>query len=185
MKTNLLDIKGMSKWVETAMSPVPERSHMLKTWPTKAGPPPFLFEFKPETLTVEGNPELDSAEELIAELEEEESESYWVELKGGFGEESANLRGKQTLEGEIGMVLDGCSKDEEEDEAFRGLKRETTLEAVELKKLKRLLLWFRSDSDGKAIHTNLQWIQKLGMCVLSQSLVMVVVTGEEEVERLK
>lgn len=46
----------MSKWVETAMRPVPERSHMLNTWPTKAGPP-FPAEFKLEILTVEGNPE--------------------------------------------------------------------------------------------------------------------------------
>jgi hypothetical protein len=47
----------MSKWVETAMRPVPERSHMLKTWPTKAGPPPLTVELSPEILTVEGNAE--------------------------------------------------------------------------------------------------------------------------------
>lgn len=54
---HLLERKGMSKWVETAMRPVPERSHMLKTWPTKAGPPPFPVELSPDILTVEGNAE--------------------------------------------------------------------------------------------------------------------------------
>lgn len=74
MNTNLLEIKGMSKWVDTAIRPVPERSHMLNTWPTKAGPPPLRLEFNRETLTVDGNPELDSAADdtpLIEELEEE------------------------------------------------------------------------------------------------------------------
>lgn len=56
-KANLLERKGMSKWVETAMRPVPERSHILKTWPTKAGPPPLPLELSPETLTVDGNAE--------------------------------------------------------------------------------------------------------------------------------
>lgn len=69
--SNLLEIKGMSKWVETAIRPVPERSHILKTWPTKAGPPPLTFEFSPAILTADGNPELDSEEfetPLIADL---------------------------------------------------------------------------------------------------------------------
>lgn len=30
-KDYLLERKGMSKWVDTAIRPVPERSHMLKT----------------------------------------------------------------------------------------------------------------------------------------------------------
>lgn len=54
-------MKGISKWVETAMRPVPERSHILKTWPTKAGPLPLIIEFSPAILTVPGNDEeLDS-----------------------------------------------------------------------------------------------------------------------------
>ena len=66
-KRNLLEMKGMSKWVETAMRPVPERSHMLKTWPTKAGPPSLRPEGKPETLTEEGK-----VEALVGEWEESE-----------------------------------------------------------------------------------------------------------------
>lgn len=51
----------MSKWVVTAMRPVPDKSHILKTCPTKAGPPPpFPADFRPDILTVDGNLELDS-----------------------------------------------------------------------------------------------------------------------------
>ena len=48
---------------------------MLKTWPTKAGPPLLPLEVSPAILTVDGKPELDSAEDtpLIADLEEMES----------------------------------------------------------------------------------------------------------------
>lgn len=42
------------------MRPVPDRSHILKTCPTKAGPPTFPLELSPPILTVEGNPERDS-----------------------------------------------------------------------------------------------------------------------------
>lgn len=48
-------MKGISKWVETAMRPVPERSHILKTWPTKAGPLPLIIEFKLAILILAGN----------------------------------------------------------------------------------------------------------------------------------
>lgn len=84
-KSNLLEMKGTSKCVDTAMRPVPERSHILKTWPTKAGPPPLPLEFRPPILTVDGKPEfeLDSAEDkpfTVAEFEDTESGS--VDSKG-------------------------------------------------------------------------------------------------------
>lgn len=70
-------MNGMSKWVETAISPVPERSHILKTWPTNAGPPAFPFELSPEILSVDGKPELNSADDgkplTAADLEESRS----------------------------------------------------------------------------------------------------------------
>lgn len=56
------------------MRPVPERSHILKTWPTKAGPPPLIFEFSPAILTVDGNPEFDS---------DEDSTPFIADLKSG------------------------------------------------------------------------------------------------------
>lgn len=49
----------MSKWVDTAIRPVPERSHMLKTWPTNAGPP-FPVVLSPEILTDDGKPDPES-----------------------------------------------------------------------------------------------------------------------------
>ena len=54
-----MERKGMSKWVETAMRPVPERSHILKTWPTKAGPPALPLELRLLILTVDGKGELE------------------------------------------------------------------------------------------------------------------------------
>ena len=66
-------MKGISKWLETAMRPVPERSHILKTWPTKVGPLPLDVEFIPAILIFPGNgDEVDSiggggaAEDLTA-----------------------------------------------------------------------------------------------------------------------
>lgn len=41
----------------TAIRPAPERSHILKTWPTNAGPPVFPSELRPEILSVDGKPE--------------------------------------------------------------------------------------------------------------------------------
>ena len=70
-----LEVKGISKWFETAIRPVPERSHMLKTWLTKAGPPLLLLEVSPVILTIDGKPEFDLTEDipLVADLEEMES----------------------------------------------------------------------------------------------------------------
>lgn len=61
---------------------------MLKTRPTKAGPPLLPGELSPEILTVDGKPELDSAEDtpLIADLEDMELGRF--DSKG----ESANGR---------------------------------------------------------------------------------------------
>lgn len=50
-----MERKGISKWVVTAMRPVPEGSHMLKTCPTKAGPPLELG-LRPSIRTLDGNP---------------------------------------------------------------------------------------------------------------------------------
>jgi len=78
-------MKGASKWVETAMRPVPERSHMLKTCPTKAGPPPFPLGLSLPILTADGNPELDSAEDMsLTEADDDfegDNESGWVDSK--------------------------------------------------------------------------------------------------------
>lgn len=65
----------MSKWVETAIKPVPERSHILKTWPTKAGPPPLLAEI----LTGEGNPEAESEGLFLIAEEDGWDVLDWVE----------------------------------------------------------------------------------------------------------
>lgn len=74
---DLFEMKGMSKWVDTAMRPVPERSHILKTCPTNAGPPPLQLEFRPEIRTVDGNPDPDPDETPFnaGEDEFEEGES--------------------------------------------------------------------------------------------------------------
>lgn len=57
------------------MRPVPERSHMLKTWPTKAGPPPFPSGLSPVILSVDGSPEPESEpDEVLFFLTDEEEE---------------------------------------------------------------------------------------------------------------
>lgn len=61
----------MSKWVETAISPVPERSHMLKTRPTKAGPP-FPADLTPRY-------------DVVSLGDEDEGQSAWVDSKGKGG----------------------------------------------------------------------------------------------------
>lgn len=105
----------MSKWVETAMRPVPERSHMLKTCPTKAGPPPFPFVLSLVTLT-----DLAAGRECSAAAAEEEESTVGVE-RGG-----AKKRGREIAEG-------GCGCDfvrVKGEEGIGGLKREAKLEAV-------------------------------------------------------
>lgn len=71
---------------------------MLKTWPTKAGPPPLPVELSPEILTVDGNAEED-----------------WLDSDGGDGtpplmagspeskcEFGGRRIGTQSLEGRLG-----------------------------------------------------------------------------------
>ena len=90
----------MSKWVETAMRPVPERSHILNTWPTNAGPPPpLMFEFSPAILTVDGNPEVDSGDDATPFMAEV-LESGWKAR--GFGE-----LGRRSPTRIAGGVVDG------------------------------------------------------------------------------
>lgn len=105
------------------MRPVPERSHILKTWPTNAGPPPFPVEFKLEILTVDGNPELvDSDDILLADedeaegLVEEEKESRSVgeesdnDIDGRESGKGSNMLGEEETEfikfGVLGMKID-------------------------------------------------------------------------------
>lgn len=87
--SNLLEMKGISKWVETAIRPVPVRSHILNTCPTKAGPPRFPSELRDDILTVELSPEDD------------------VDVDDAFltvDETSENLSGRHTRDG---VVLGG------------------------------------------------------------------------------
>lgn len=92
-------MKGISKWVETAMRPVPERSHMLKTCPTKAGPP-FPLELIDAILTVDGNPEFESDDDTRFISDLEDTESGRDEEDGeGIDDEPANSSGRQSLEG--------------------------------------------------------------------------------------
>lgn len=113
---------------------MPERSHMLKTWPTKAGPPPFLLELIPAIRTVDGDPELEGSDDEAPELDETESDPTGERVEEGGEEESANLSGMQSLEAgaddswgwEDGVVL-------------VGLMRERRVEVVVLMKLD---MWF-------------------------------------------
>lgn len=85
----------MSKCVETVIRPVPVRSHILKTWPTKAGPP-LPAELRPEILTGSGNPESDledmplTAEGGVGDDEFESTDSKGEECnnEGGCGGDS-------------------------------------------------------------------------------------------------
>ena len=52
------------------MIPFPETSHILKTCPTNAGPPPFPEVFRPPILTSFGNAEPDSGDSpFVADAE--------------------------------------------------------------------------------------------------------------------
>lgn len=86
---------------------MPERSHILKTWPTNAGPPPFPVEMR----IVEGNPEAASEEGALLMDEDDEDwgilervegrESGAAESEGEVSEraESGKRRGRWILEG--------------------------------------------------------------------------------------
>lgn len=121
------------------MSPVPERSHMLKTWPTKAGPPPLPLELIAEILTVDGNPELEDSDDETRELDETESDPTGERVEEEGQDESANLSGMQSLEagGEDGVVLVGVT-------------RERRVEVVLLMKLD-ISFWRWLGSAGEAI----------------------------------
>jgi hypothetical protein len=114
----------MSKWVETAMRPVPERSHMLKTWPTKAGPPPLPVELSPETLTVEGN-----AEEGLESEGGDGTSPLTVERPESKGELGGRMSGTQSLE-----VRWGGGGVGEGDVVLWEARRERRLEVVDWRK---------------------------------------------------
>lgn len=129
-------MKGISKWVETAIRPVPERSHILKTWPTKAGPPlppVMFFPLSRDTRTDLGEERVDSAVE----------ERVTAERGGG------RKRGREIAEGSWG-------EDEGRGGGGWGLKREMKFEAVEWRKVERWLWWWllrrRCGEDGWAMH---------------------------------
>ena len=90
--SDLLEMKGISKCVETAIRPVPVRSHILNTCPTKAGPPRFPSELRDDILTVELSPEDDV----------DVDESFLT--VDSNGETSENLSGRHTRDG---VVLGG------------------------------------------------------------------------------
>lgn len=127
----------MSKWVETAMRPVPERSHILKTWPTKAGPLAVLpLELRLEILTVDGKGEevveledwtalMAEDFELELELEIESEESKCKECIG-----RGRTKGTQILE----AVRDDEEEEEEGDDAVLGVKMERRLDVADWRK---------------------------------------------------
>ena len=127
------------------MSPVPERSHMLKTWPTKAGPPPFPLELIAEILTVDGNPELEDSDDEAPELDETESDPTGERVEEEGQDESANLSGTQSLEA---GADDGW--DWEDGVVLVGVMREKRVEVVALMKLD-IWFWRWLGSAGEAI----------------------------------
>lgn len=127
------------------MSPVPERSHMLKTWPTKAGPPPFPLELIAEILTVDGNPELEDSDDEAPELDEMESDPTGERVEEEGQDESANLSGMQSLEAGA-----DDSWDWEDGAVLVGVMREKRVEVVALMKLD-IWFWRWLGSAGEAI----------------------------------
>lgn len=127
------------------MSPVPERSHMLKTWPTKAGPPPFPLELIAEILTVDGNPELEDSDDEAPELDETESDPTGERVEEEGQDESANLSGMQSLEAGA-----DDSWDWEDGVVLVGVIREKRVEVVALMKLD-IWFWRWLGSAGEAI----------------------------------
>jgi len=125
------------------MRPVPERSHMLKTCPTKAGPPPFPLEFTLPILTADGNPGFDSAEDnpfTVADDDfEGETESGWVDSKregvdwvSGSGE-VGSWKGMQILD---------CGGGGGKGGVLWGERRETRDLVVELRKVDSWWWWW-------------------------------------------
>lgn len=128
------------------MSPVPERSHMLKTWPTKAGPLHFPPELIPAILTVDGNPELEDSADETPELDGTESDPTGERIEEEGEDESANLSGIQSLE--AGAADDSCGW--EDGVVLGGVMRERRVEVVVLMKLD-MLFWRWLDSAGEAM----------------------------------
>lgn len=127
------------------MSPVPERSHMLKTWPTKAGPPPVPLELIAEILTVDGNPEPEDSDDETPELDETESDPTGERVEEEGQDESANLSGMQSLEAGA-----DDSWDWEDGVVLVGVMREKRVEVVALMKLD-IWFWRWLGSAGEAI----------------------------------
>lgn len=124
---------------------MPERSHMLKTWPTKAGPPPFPLELIAEILTVDGNPELEDSDDEAPELDETESDPTGERVEEEGQDESANLSGMQSLEAGA-----DDSWDWEDGVVLVGVMREKRVEVVALMKLD-IWFWRWLGSAGEAI----------------------------------
>lgn len=124
---------------------MPERSHMLKTWPTKAGPPPFPLELIAEILTVDGNPELEDSDDEAPELDETESDPTGERVEEEGQDESANLSGMQSLEAGA-----DDSWDWEDGVVLVGVIREKRVEVVALMKLD-IWFWRWLGSAGEAI----------------------------------
>jgi hypothetical protein len=135
----------MSKWVETAMRPVPERSHMLKTWPTKAGPPPLTVELSPEILTVEGN-----AEEVLESDGGDGTPPLTAERPESKGELGGRRSGTHSLE--VGWCSGGVG---EGDFVLWEARRERRLEVVDWRK-------WEMGSVGKAM--GLMYLLLVGLC---------------------
>lgn len=123
----------MSKWVETAMRPVPERSHILKTWPTKAGPLAVLpLELRLEILTVDGKgEEVVELEDWTALMPEDFELELEIELEESKCKECigrGRTKGTQILE----AVRD--EEEEEGDDAVLGVKMERRLDVADWRK---------------------------------------------------
>lgn len=118
---------------------------MLKTWPTKAGPPPFPLELIAEILTVDGNPELEDSDDEAPELDEMESDPTGERVEEEGQDESANLSGMQSLEA---GADDGW--DWEDGVVLVGVMREKRVEVVALMKLD-IWFWRWLGSAGEAI----------------------------------
>lgn len=124
---------------------MPERSHMLKTWPTKAGPPPVPLELIAEILTVDGNPEPEDSDDETPELDETESDPTGERVEEEGQDESANLSGMQSLEAGA-----DDSWDWEDGVVLVGVMREKRVEVVALMKLD-IWFWRWLGSAGEAI----------------------------------
>lgn len=118
---------------------------MLKTWPTKAGPPPVPLELIAEILTVDGNPEPEDSDDETPELDETESDPTGERVEEEGQDESANLSGMQSLEAGA-----DDSWDWEDGVVLVGVMREKRVEVVALMKLD-IWFWRWLGSAGEAI----------------------------------